>query len=995
MNIVRNNQLAFRQKPYSSIFIVYSLVYCFIITALPSSTPTTSTSSLVIHEEKLLRQFVSFIQSTSHNSNACSLNLRKSNTLSNTINLNETFHPIFHSVITQKSLTKNFLHDIYKCIEIVRTFNRWYYQSTSENSITLPSVQHSKAKLEEYLTNLLHLSRPVRIHNAESLIMRNLNLKPVNNATTSRHDQTAFLTYNHSNLLGIGYCRNDLLKAYVNNYTSTPISNSNAYPVHLNEICSQFRTSIQAFNNHEDTISFSDFQYGKFSSFWAPVKCDTNSFMPIVLRYFIYNTEMSLFFEFDIKDFVIDQCALDMNRCRATTRCVYKRYYSSPFNMDNYNCECAPGYYIDNIENGYSAPLIDAKIQEALASNEADPPRFYCRPCPPGCSECKANKLCSAQFDYNLLRAIPLAFQSFCITICLLFGMAMFKIRRARVVKSANLVLMEIMLVGAILLYSTIVVMYFPVTDISCLILPWFREVGFSVMYGVLIVKIYRVLSGFQSRKAHRVHVRDKDILKYLGLFIIITFTYMIAWTAINLDYISSSPWVGEDHTVIKSMKPLSPSSTSAVSMKQEGFIKVPKQNNRSHFEELHSNNWDASNNNNNGNDNNRNGSLQNPAYLDNSDDSIDIITFEVCRAMSWDVVVELAEFIILAISIHYCRLVRTAPTEYNETQYISVALIIEMTVSGLLHLLRHFIWYSVHPDYIFLLYFARSHITITVNLLLIFVPKVTFLCRSSKSLYNTSRSRGSPGAVFSTDPHLATAGKLNLVSNGDLDIADVNLADMDPEVIRRELKRLYTQIELYKTKAMRKDNPHISKRRGGRKQRRFSLQPFHKRHHGQTSSVLSGNVPLVGIQSDTGCCCNECQSSKFTIRLCPHHCSRHTSGASRTGCSATSGTGGGGGGSGGGSINRGNYSTVLHDEEISKLSEESTNSADDHSSLGNLLQAQQQQQPTHTQSSQQLPQSKLSSSVDVKHNDKETTAVDYSGSDTKPSKSKSSGKTR
>ncbi|VDQ04051.1 unnamed protein product [Trichobilharzia regenti] len=112
----------------------------------------------------------------------------------------------------------------------------------------------------------------------------------------------------------------------------------------------------------------------------------------------------------------------------------------------------------------------------------------------------------------------------------------------------------------------------------------------------------------------------------------------------------------------------------------------------------------------------------------------------------------------------------------------------------------------------------------------------------------------------------------------------------------------------------------------------------------------------MVGIQSDTGCCCNECQSSKFTIRLCPHHCSRHTSGA-----------------------------------KISKLSEESTNSADDHSSLGNLLQAQQQQQPTHTQSSQQLPQSKLSSSVDVKHNDKETTAVDYSGSDTKPSKSKSS----
>lgn len=38
---------------------------------------------------------------------------------------------------------------------------------------------------------------------------------------------------------------------------------------------------------------------------------------------------------------------------------------------------------------------------------------------------------------------------------------------------------------------------------------------------------------------------------------------------------------------------------------------------------------------------------------------------------------------------------------------------------------------------------------------------------------------------------------------------------------------RLYTQLEYLKNKTMRRDNPHISKRRGGRKQthRRFSLQ--------------------------------------------------------------------------------------------------------------------------------------------------------------------------
>lgn len=50
---------------------------------------------------------------------------------------------------------------------------------------------------------------------------------------------------------------------------------------------------------------------------------------------------------------------------------------------------------------------------------------------------------------------------------------------------------------------------------------------------------------------------------------------------------------------------------------------------------------------------------------------------------------------------------------------------------------------------------------------------------------------------------------------------------------MQAELKRLYTQLQIYKTKTMRKDNPHISKRRGGRKQthRRFSLQAFHHKH--------------------------------------------------------------------------------------------------------------------------------------------------------------------
>lgn len=63
--------------------------------------------------------------------------------------------------------------------------------------------------------------------------------------------------------------------------------------------------------------------------------------------------------------------------------------------------------------------------------------------------------------------------------------------------------------------------------------------------------------------------------------------------------------------------------------------------------------------------------------------------------------------------------------------------------------------------------------------------------------------------------------------NNSDVEVGEVTLADMSPDDIRAELKRLYMQLEIFKNKTICRDNPHISKRRGGRKaqHRRFSLQ--------------------------------------------------------------------------------------------------------------------------------------------------------------------------
>ncbi|CAG2118272.1 unnamed protein product [Medioppia subpectinata] len=97
------------------------------------------------------------------------------------------------------------------------------------------------------------------------------------------------------------------------------------------------------------------------------------------------------------------------------------------------------------------------------------------------------------------------------------------------------------------------------------------------------------------------------------------------------------------------------------------------------------------------------------------------------------------------------------------------------------------------------------------------------------------------------------------ILSNGEVDIGDINLADMDPEDIRSELRRVYTQLQVLRNKTMRKDNPHISKRRGGRKtHRRFSLQPFHHKHkqHEQEMTEISRTPEesTASLEGTTSC---------------------------------------------------------------------------------------------------------------------------------------------
>lgn len=461
----------------------------------------------------------------------------------------------------------------------------------------------------------------------------------------------------------------------------------------------------------------------------------------------------------------INQCAEDDLFFAASHRCNLQSAECEAsqglgFRRGSYRCRCKEGFYAPGVVQapGDSGGAGEMSGEALEASGEA----FHCLPCPARCGNACQEEGQACFVQYNMAwRSLALGLQSFCTTVTLVLMVIVFRLRKSKMFASAMWILLEVILVGALIIYQTIIIRYFEPTTTTCLIEPWFREIGFIVLYGALLLKIYRILAEFQTRKAHRVCVRDKDLLKYLLGFVMVVAGYMSAWTAVVMD------------------------------------------------------NWEKGH------------SILEVAVTPSS------LRYLLCRALWWDYVTEFGEalFMLLGIYLAYC--IRNAKVEcYTEKWTLCCSVYIETLFSLSMYIIRHALAAVLEPDHVFLLYFVRCHCTVTLILFLIFAPKLWYHHRPPNQ---TTEHRSRHFSSYEIpDPHPENL-KLHeaVLSNGEVDIADINLADMDPEDIRAELRRVYTQLQVLRNKTMRKDNPHISKRRGGRKvtHRRFSLRPFHHKH--------------------------------------------------------------------------------------------------------------------------------------------------------------------
>ncbi|CAF0786627.1 unnamed protein product [Brachionus calyciflorus] len=597
-----------------------------------------------------------------------------------------------------------------------------------------------------------------------------------------------------------------------------PNSNSNSQYIIESDLdqlknCSQWYSNFKTLYNQNKFFSRESnpqnflqnlLNYKNFSSklYCGPFyECKTDKSEWVLLNFLpIFDREKSLkgtvLIKLLISKLDVNQCAngdpifMNTHKCKPYSECVHVP--RSVFRQGNYECKCQRGYMSnsDILHRSFNGTTME-ELYWKMKNHQNDSylKLFNCLPCsdmnccvyeekfldmnllngkPRMVGEVETATILNREFystqatlfwncrKYNMpLRYTILVVQIVFAVVTISIAALVFCSRHNKIIKHSMWVLLEIILFGAFLLYSSLIIQHFEPTTNFCLAIPWFREIGFTVIYGILNLRLYKILIEFQSRKAHVVQLKDKDILRILFFIIICVFGYLTAWTLVDLDYAS------EGYSLV--------TNTSL-----KGFIQYP-----------------------------------------------------ICKIKWWDYFIEIAEFLFICVGFYLLYCTRTAPSEYNERKFISLVIYCEGIISTLLHIIKHSIFSSIHPDTILILYFVRCHATVTVMLLFIFFTKLFILVRPNSDEY----CRSSRLSTVDGNDHSYTTDsvrfQIGIFGKPEYDNGDVNFNEMEPEEIKSELKRLYTQLHVFKTKSAKKDNPHLqSKRRGlNKKHRRFSNQ--------------------------------------------------------------------------------------------------------------------------------------------------------------------------
>ncbi|XP_067342855.1 metabotropic glycine receptor isoform X1 [Channa argus] len=508
------------------------------------------------------------------------------------------------------------------------------------------------------------------------------------------------------------------------------------------------------------------------------LECENGNFVPrwlLTLSAAFYGLKPNLVPEFrgmvrvdiNLQDVDIDQCSTDgwfagTHRCNLTTmECL--PIHGHGFVLDKYKCHCKKGFYHPNrvAVNGFTrmgrtgkAPGSGPNTDEGSSSD--------CLPCQQGCAYCKDDTRCVTHEDGALHMAM-LSFQCLCMLIVFISMVLVYHFRRNKSIRASGLVLLEAILCGAVLLYFPVGILNFQPSVFRCILLRWVRLLGFATVYGTLTLKLYRVLKVFLSRTAQRIpYLTSWRVLRLLGIILLIVCWFLVAWT-------------------------------SAVCQNPDRKL-----------------------------------ALIDVGYTP------DGLQFSMCLLDRWDYMMAVAEFLFLLWAVYLCYAVRTVPSAFHEPRFMAIAVHNELVLSAIFYVIRFTLAPELHPDWMLLLFFTHTHLTVTVTLGLLLIPKFLFAGTHMRDdiaseAYEDELDMGRSGSYLNSS--ITSAWSEHSLDPDDIRTPDEmgHLSSINGCGVRscdslwekrtnEELKKLYSQLEIYKRKKMLANNPHLQKKRSSKK---------------------------------------------------------------------------------------------------------------------------------------------------------------------------------
>ncbi|XP_023680761.2 metabotropic glycine receptor [Paramormyrops kingsleyae] len=175
--------------------------------------------------------------------------------------------------------------------------------------------------------------------------------------------------------------------------------------------------------------------------------------------------------------------------------------------------------------------------------------------------------------------------------------------------------------------------------------------------------------------------------------------------------------------------------------------------------------------------------------------------SFSLCDLDRWDYMMAVAELLFLCWGGSLHNSVRMIPSAFHESHYMGISIHNELLLSSAFHVTR-FALPLLHPDWMLLLFFTHTHVTVSVTLGLLLIPKFLYMSQPIR--------KEMAAEVYEEEVDLQRS-----CSHFNSSFASAwNEHNMDSDDIRDELKKLYAQLEIHKTKKMSANNPHLPKKR-------------------------------------------------------------------------------------------------------------------------------------------------------------------------------------